>query len=805
MYRYGALPTKFYHDWLHTDPQLTPEMRRKQAQPKAQLDWRIAVALAPVVLLLPLLSPLLAALAVLGICAWSCRQHRCGLDLLPLAHDVLTRFLTYGMEPSGAPGTWRPRLTFRRRNTLASTIVAAVFVPLSLGLCYYFPCRIMSGPMWESLERDLRAAATVRGHYAHPDLQLQDAPFKDKDKFPGFLAGRMTSSPHVWPLLVAYEFRHGNFGYSWLLVLAVVLGIMLPPWVLLSLYRLSLLELHRTALSLEEELQGDTRSEWQWYVDRLRLSDHVASDPLTGNDVREAKHLFLGVESVLKFPVLLDRQILDEHAYIAGETGSGKTSLGIMPLLIQLIRGHALPKRETEPAEPAKLAPPPPMVIIDLKGDPALFNTVLKEVADRRRQLGITDENDPHCAFRFFTSEKGRATHHFNPFKSLESSSRSLIQVCHLFLDSLSLSHGEGYGRSYYSRKNRHLLYEALESKPVPRSFTELYERITDRAVRQPEVYRDCFELISTIHALTKYPQVATFEPLKRPEDAIHMPSVLEYGQVVYFWLPAVLESISVREIAKLALFCMLTAAIDRQRAGQETGQAYLVIDEFQRIAGENFRIILEQARSFGISAILCNQTQADLKTPDVDLRSTVRTNTRYKQYFGLSEPHEIADLCEVSGQELSSLHSWTMQASGVHFVKQRRFEPWREFTTKSETEFIKSRLTINDVIRTSDHPLDSIIHVSRGSGYTQYGGFPVPIRSVWPMDEGDYRERQKDEWPMRDEYELETVVAEQGPPEIDQEAQCEAERQQAQIDERIKELFARQQPREKPCDPGTL
>ena len=50
-----------------------------------------------------------------------------------------------------------------------------------------------------------------------------------------------------------------------------------------------------------------------------------------------------------------------------------------------------------------------------------------------------------------------------------------------------------------------------------------------------------------------------------------------------------------------------------------QTSQCYLVVDEFQRIAGENFRIVLEQARSFGLGAILANQTVSDLNTPSVD------------------------------------------------------------------------------------------------------------------------------------------------------------------------------------------
>ena len=708
----------------------------------------------------------------------------------------------------------------------------------------------------------------------------------------------MVHRPHTWAILTSRAIADGKIGYLWFAVCSLVMAICLPPYVLLCVFRPCLLEVRRITRALEDSVRGDDRTEWQWYVDRISCSTHCANDPLTGRPVREAEHLFQGRESILKLPFLLDRKILSEHAYIVGETGSGKTSLGILPLLLQLIRGHyrrpsvstpesprrdsgmepvspsdspdsagepeadhswrrpsetfepalrpteadaeqsgalldrdatartpassqepaltgarpphcpaGLPDGETTPRDshfaadllgtttgtspladsipatahsaptgeslprvsPSSFTPPPPMVIIDLKGDPALFHTVHHEVEERRRQMGITDPLDPRYAFRFFTSEKGKATHHFNPFKSLETTSRSLIQVCHLFLDSLSLSHGEGYGRSYYSRKNRYLLYEALDEEPRPRSFEELFDRITARVERSPQLHRDAFELVSTIHALSRYPQLATFEPLKRPEDAIHMPSVLEHSQVVYFWLPAVLESISVREIAKLALFCLLSAAIDRQRERQPTRQTYVVIDEFQRIAGENFRVILEQARSFGLATILANQSQGDLVTRDVDLRSTVRSNTRFKQYFGLSDPREIADLCEVSGQEVATMRSWTMSAKVLENKRAARWEPHRWFHDKTESEFIKSRLTVNDLLAVTDHPLDSIIQVSRGEGYTQYGGFPVPVRSTWPIHFDEYKRRQQAPWPTRDEYELETLVPDEGPgPHVD-------------------------------------
>ena len=47
----------------------------------------------------------------------------------------------------------------------------------------------------------------------------------------------------------------------------------------------------------------------------------------------------------------------------------------------------------------------------------------------------------------------------------------------------------------------------------------------------------------------------------------------------------------SVREIAKMALFSLLTAAIDRQAKHERTIECLVVIDEFQRIPDTGDRI----------------------------------------------------------------------------------------------------------------------------------------------------------------------------------------------------------------------
>lgn len=324
-------------------------------------------------------------------------------------------------------------------------------------------------------------------------------------------------------------------------------------------------------------------------------------------------------EETLPAPLLLHERILAEHCYIVGPSGAGKTSLGIMPILMQVMRGAL--------TSDGKLPLPFPLVILDLKGDAALFHTIKLE-AEARRQT-----------FKFFTTEKNAPTFRFNPFRGFDRGSRTIAQLCQLILDALSLNHGKGYGRSYYTERSRNILSRALTADRSIQSFDDLntvLKQMVARADMRTKV--DAFELLSIIEMLTEYRQLITDpeETIENSEGIIFMPSVLERREVAYFWLPAALESISVGEIAKLVLFNLRVAAQDWKRANpSDPRRVILVIDELQRVAGENLQGILQDARSFGISAILANQSLTDLRSPTgFDLAPTIMTNTRAKFFF---------------------------------------------------------------------------------------------------------------------------------------------------------------------------
>lgn len=512
-------------------------------------------------------------------------------------------------------------------------------------------------------------------------------------------------------------------------------------------------------------------NEWERHVNETATSQRILELDDDGQVLKtEAEHLFLGLRSGTNERVLLDRAILREHVYIVGQTGSGKTALGIMPLLIQLIRGHLQPetdrdKRTTGRWEPA---PPAPIMILDLKGDLALFNTARLEAEKAQR------------TFLFFSADGRKVTHRFDPFVSIYAETRTPIEVCELLIQAMNLFHGEQYGASYYSRQHRDLLLTVIAElhkagKKIT-SWDELYQLVKMRFDKRR--FRDAVDLLTVIHALTFYDQLTLKGRTNDSEPVIHMPDVLQKRQIVYFWLPSLLVNMSVREIAKLALYTYLTAASDYNGSleeGQRPLQSYVIIDEFQRIAAENLSVILQQVRTAYVSLILANQDPSDLKLPDIDLRSTVKTNTRMKQYFTVTDPREIEELTLLSGEEIDYLQTETVDVSKqLHFedgliLTSRTGHSIGEKHSEGRKEYVRTRLQMNDIIEMNNLPQESLIHIVRDAGLTRLGGMPTRVLSPWPLGRREYERRHLLPWPRRpSEPSTGQLVPAQSPADID-------------------------------------
>ena len=183
------------------------------------------------------------------------------------------------------------------------------------------------------------------------------------------------------------------------------------------------------------------------------------------NDPLETEHLYLGASLEGDYPVLLHRELLNAHAHILGDTGSRKTSIGIAPLLTQLIA------REDSS-----------VLIIDLKGDKTLFEAAREEA----EVAGIP--------FKWFTNITGRSSFVFNPLRQSHVKTMTTNQLTQGILQALALEYGEDYGRGYFSALNELVLatYMKHHRRHIG-SFKELH-RLRLRPERLPE-HRQCRRL----------------------------------------------------------------------------------------------------------------------------------------------------------------------------------------------------------------------------------------------------------------------------------------------------------------------
>jgi hypothetical protein len=328
--------------------------------------------------------------------------------------------------------------------------------------------------------------------------------------------------------------------------------------------------------------------------------------------------------------------------HFLGDSGSGKTSLGISPLLAQLMQfGDAS------------------VIVIDLKADDQTLFEVMREGArinshqPENTQLDSADWSYP---FRYFTPIDGRSSHGFNPFSQRAFKNLSALQKTDLLTTALGLQYGTDYGRKYFGDSNFSLLQAALKRSHRVPSFAGLQHLLKDKAALK--ISKKTIDDGSNV--VTSVERLATIEPLNRfsdggdpsnhPASLIDLADLFEKPQAAFFALPAGTGSLMSAEMARLVLFGLMNAA---QRAPKPRRQVYVIMDEFQRAVSGNIEVLLQMARSHDISLILANQCLDDLRSAGADIASTVINNTRVRQIFGVSTPDDLRDLTFVSGERL--------------------------------------------------------------------------------------------------------------------------------------------------------
>jgi len=528
--------------------------------------------------------------------------------------------------------------------------------------------------------------------------------------------------PPVW------TFGHGVWftgGWTISVVLDVFTMSLLPPIMLVStLVATSGAALGACYKAVECPDSPETQSRrdmtlWECYARRVAESHH----PL------EREHFWLGVHKEARYPVLLHRKLVNQHMHLLGPTGSGKTALGYCPILRQLImRADA------------------GMLIIDLKGDMSLF----EEVRLSAKEAGLT--------FKYFTNELGYSTYAFNPLDELNDDNVSYSQVVEVLMESLRLEYGEGYGKSFFSSQNHEALLNIFHRFPNVRKYRDLLEK-TGPEYFERLVDRDRVkELIAALQQISEVLPLNWVEQCDDPSpvvlNAIRMADVIRNNHIIYFWLPAIGETSTVRDIAHAALHTLVAAAKAYRLEFGRSKQSYVFIDEYQRMASGSLELFLQQGRSYDFSTIVSNQTLSDLRTKDApNLLDTTLNNTAVRQMFSPGSPEVEELLIRQSGE--------TVHAMPELFYSPARRDAVDPNLRYAETPFLSlsigERRNRNDIKSYASELRTSIVQFPRDSGYTCYGGHWIAIETDFHIDQETYSQRLSAPWPSGNES---TIVA---------------------------------------------
>ncbi len=516
--------------------------------------------------------------------------------------------------------------------------------------------------------------------------------------------------------LVDHVKRQNGGPHQYVLHLAVVL-----PATLIIVVMLPLLLTIACSVALTAPVLVAATVAWER---SQRDSSHstILEDVRNSTDLIERDSIYLGRVAADGSPVLVPRKVFAEHAHGLGDSGSGKTSLFLCPLIEQLVTGQDCS-----------------VIVLDLKADSLELLATLRAAGEQaKRQSGR------EIPLRYFSNQTNRSTFAFNPMTQPYWSGFDLLTRTDILCGANGLTYGTDYGQGYYSSANAAILFHSLKTFPHVETFTELADCIGDvittakRRELNPEIRKAGVHVHEVIKRLAAcQPLNVTRQSAVSPEvsdRAIDLTEVFQTPQLIYFHLSSTLSPSGAPEIARLVNYMLLAASTQCRRKIP----VYLVVDEFQRMVASNLEYMLQLARSMDVRVILANQSMQDLKKSTTNLIPAVEANCRVRQWFSVSSSDDQLRLSRTSGTTVDFRSAYSYLPNDLI----------DELKSYMVSEQVVERIGINDILLASDHPFRSILRISRGDGYSQYGGMPVIIESRFHISKDEYERRRAMPWP---------------------------------------------------------
>lgn len=370
-------------------------------------------------------------------------------------------------------------------------------------------------------------------------------------------------------------------------------------------------------------------------------------------------------------PIRLPRQQLHSHVHLTGATRSGKTTM-LASLLVQLIRGSddAVPRR-------AEVEEPPPILIVDPKGDLGLYNTARIEAHKRGQR------------FHAFAATASLHSDHIDVFGTMMKITTNPDEIAGILARALDLFHGPGYGKSHFGRDNANLIArtteqlgqavrECQEGGAGGLSFALLIEKLKKMAGRGGS---GANEAVNALEPLARMERLRP-RPGAAPEDAIDLWRVVEERQVVYVYADQ-FGGIRNLDVMRIVIF-LLNAVCQKRKVQGKDRRVYAVIDEFKDVLGTNLGTVISTAAGNGLSLLMANQSVAQLRSGDIDVAAELSSNVNLRIFLTADSAEDIEDIQRLSGESAQWFANIGVSASIGNTVGSSTSSTWGRSESRS-------------------------------------------------------------------------------------------------------------------------
>src|SRR3989338_856386 len=330
---------------------------------------------------------------------------------------------------------------------------------------------------------------------------------------------------------------------------------------------------------------------------------------------------FLGVDDNKK-DITIKEQMLTYHTHIMGSTGSGKTSMGILPL------GHQALENGRG------------CCFIDFKGDDVLKKYIQQKAIEKGKK------------FYYFSIDSTENSVTYNPLLSgdIDSKVDRIMSALELVYEGPAWFYSNVQAMAF-----RDLLEEMLNEKQEI-TFTAIARALVDGNILA-RIDADPREIKGLLAAVSRIAKIRVINT-----GGVDLSEIIKGEDVVFFALKSQINTQLAEAIGKMLIIDIKAQAARRNELDP---LFFIFIDEFQNIACKHFVDVISKIRSANFCLVLSNQSRGNLMTVSPGFENAIFDNTATKIIFNQENPNDAAFWSDKSGQTTYSEKN-TLQFDGV-------------------------------------------------------------------------------------------------------------------------------------------